>query len=181
MESSSEAKEPAFLRRLKQQHAPEDGARRERQLGRPERPKRLQMGGDDEEDDAPTYVDADTNEVITSSDYQKLVGEPASGSKDAARGADEVHETTATATGEVSQKIDAPDAEQASVAQVGERRRKRVGKVVGEDDEDNVSKDRKGEKGNNEEADSKMPSKISNKSSAKKTRKKIKLSFDDNS
>ncbi|KAI9886340.1 MAG: hypothetical protein M1823_001848 [Watsoniomyces obsoletus] len=174
-----EAKEPAFLRRLKQQHAPEDGARRERPVGRPDRPKRLQMG-DDDEDDAPTYVDGDTNEVITSSDYQKLVGGPASDSQDAAQSAEEVKTTVAATTAtEVPVESDALNAGQANVAQVGERRKKRVGKVVGDDDDDDLSQEREREKGKGEETVSKVPPKGLDKSSAKKTRKKVKLSFDD--
>ena len=66
---SLESKEPAFLRRLRSEHAASDTGRHERPLARP---RKLGDAGKFD-DDGPTYVDEQNHEVITRDAYEALV------------------------------------------------------------------------------------------------------------
>ncbi|KAI9747037.1 MAG: hypothetical protein M1835_002251 [Candelina submexicana] len=65
-------KEPSFLRKLKGEYGAGDSHRHERPTARP---RKQQTGEDD--DDGPTYVDEESNETISKSQYDALVGKPA--------------------------------------------------------------------------------------------------------
>jgi hypothetical protein len=64
-----EAKEPAFLRRLRNETTSgRDADRHERQIARPKRTK-----GADDDDDGPTYVLEEGNKSLTKAEYEALI------------------------------------------------------------------------------------------------------------
>ncbi|KAK4696515.1 hypothetical protein P7C71_g1414, partial [Lecanoromycetidae sp. Uapishka_2] len=63
-----ESNEPAFLRQLRGQHGNVDSARHERPLARPKKQVK-----DGEEDDQPTYVVEDTQDILSKTDYESLL------------------------------------------------------------------------------------------------------------
>ncbi|GAD93210.1 conserved hypothetical protein [Paecilomyces variotii No. 5] len=150
-----EAKEPPFLQRLKSQYGGANSSRHERPIPRP---RRLQK---DEDDDAPTYVDEETNEVISKEEYESLVqGEKGDGSQDEAK--DE------TASAPAKEKADQAESEtgtqqKQNIAEIGGPKKRKQGRVVGEEDAPDS-----GER--QESSSSRKP---------KQKKKKIKLSFDE--
>lgn len=62
-----EPKEPAFLRRLRNEHGGGDSARHERQL-----PRRKRHQAENDEEDLPAYVDGDSNNTISKAEYDAL-------------------------------------------------------------------------------------------------------------
>lgn len=172
---ATEKKEPNFLRRLREQNVSGDSARHERPIGRPDRPKRLQLGGPDDDEDEPTYVDEETNETVSREEYQTLLDQAPDVPKDAAENQDSVN----------SEAIDSPkkpsglDAAEVHVgksteklADVGDRRKKRVVKVIGDDDQGRDTRSEVVSDANAQEPDPRPPAKG-------RKKKRIKLSFDE--
>ncbi|KAF2103476.1 hypothetical protein NA57DRAFT_72451 [Rhizodiscina lignyota] len=150
---SYEAKEPAFLRRLRGEVAGSgDSDRHERQIARPKRLKK-----DDEEDDGPTYVIEESGDTVSKADYEAMLAKDEEGPD-----ADE------TSKGPDGEAADAKEKSKQQVAEAGQGMKKRkVGKVIGTAEEDD------GSPGD----DKKEPAKKMAKKPRKKT--KIKLSFED--
>ncbi|KAJ5312600.1 hypothetical protein PENANT_c007G08885 [Penicillium antarcticum] len=149
-----DAKEPAFLQKLRGQYGSNAG-----RLERPAvRATRLKVNKDDD-DDEPTYVDEESNEVISKEDYKNLVRESG-----------QTEESNDTPKDKPAGDTDkpGPSSKQSNLTEVGGQRKRKQVKVVGE--ESTASEDKKTE---TEEAQPKAPTK-----KAKKT-KKIKLSFDE--
>lgn len=123
-----DAKEPAFLQRLKGQYGNTSGG-----LERPisQRPRRVR---DDNEDDGPTYVDAESNEVITKEDYKAMVNgggdqeseQPENGVKDKDAASEEA--------GNSKKKMEGSTSKQ-NIAEIGGPRKRKQAKVVGNEDE----------------------------------------------
>lgn len=169
--------EPAFLRRLKGQIGGDDG-RHNVQIARPKR-DRLKTA---DEDDDPVIVD-EQGETVGKEEYERrLKGEDA--------------DATAMADSEASTKgpdaqtaQDAGQADRQKVTEIGDSKAKKrkVGKIVGGDEEDEVSRPlgakrpdaEKEEKGG---APSTSNAKVKGQDAPvtkKKKAKKIKLSFDE--
>ncbi|KAJ5209859.1 hypothetical protein N7449_004238 [Penicillium cf. viridicatum] len=147
-----DAKQPAFLQKLRGQYGDNTG-----RLERPAlRPTRLKVNKDDE-DEEPTYIDEESNEVISKEEYKALVGE------NGMKGEDEAGDSTKdTSTGDQDKsQAELSTSKQNNLTEVGGQRKRKQAKVVGED------------KAEVEEVQPKETSKKSKKP------KKIKLSFDE--
>lgn len=147
-----DAKQPAFLQKLRGQYGDNAG-----RLERPAlRPTRLKVNKDDD-DDEPTYIDEESNEVISKEEYKALVGE------NSPKGEDEAGDSTKdTSTGDQDKsQAELSISKQNNLTEVGGQRKRKQAKVVGED------------KAEVEEVQPKATSKKSKKP------KKIKLSFDE--
>ncbi|KAI9043401.1 DUF4604 domain-containing protein [Aspergillus affinis] len=154
-----EAKEPAFLQKLKGQYGDTSG-RLQQPISRPRRPK-----DDNGDDDEPTYVDEESNEVISKEEYEALVrggapkedesSEEKTVNKKDPSGADEGTQSTTEKDGPSKQNL----------AEIGGQKKRKQVKVIGEDKPE----------AENEELQPKEPA--SRKPKQKK--KKIKLSFDE--
>lgn len=149
-----DAKEPAFLQKLRGQYGSNTG-----RLERPAvRATRLKVNKDDD-DDEPTYVDEESNEVISKEEYKTLVRESG-----------QTEEDRDTPKDKPAGDEDKPEStsKQSNLTEIGGQRKRKQAKVVGE--ENTESEDKKIE---TEEAQPKAATK-----KAKKP-KKIKLSFDE--
>ncbi|KAI9793848.1 MAG: hypothetical protein M1816_007100 [Peltula sp. TS41687] len=125
-----EQNEPDFLRKLKQQYAGQDTPRQNRPSTIS---KRLQV---DAEDDDPTYVDAETNEVVTQDDYQTMTGRASEQVGDESQKATEEHDEQAGKLDTDRVKADESIVSQKeNVAEVGERKKRRAGKMIGKDED----------------------------------------------
>ncbi|KAJ9488023.1 hypothetical protein VN97_g5280 [Penicillium thymicola] len=147
-----DAKQPAFLQKLRGQHGDNTG-----RLERPAlRPTRLKVNKDDD-DDEPTYIDEESNEVISKEEYKVLVGE------NSPKGEGEAGDSAKDkSTGDQDKsQAELSTSKQNNLTEVGGQRKRKQAKVVGED------------KAEVEEVQPKATSKKSKKS------KKIKLSFDE--
>lgn len=156
-----DSKEPAFLQRLKSQYGNPTG-RLERPVARP------RLAKTDDDDDAPTYVDEESNEVLTKEEYEALVrGDDPQGTGKATDGAPpkqgleppEGDQTTDTA----------PPTSKQTVVDVGGPRKRKQAKVVGEEKEEKESST-----GRDRTPPKELPS-----TKPRGKKKKIKLSFDD--
>ncbi|EKV05741.1 ribosome assembly protein 1 [Penicillium digitatum] len=147
-----DAKQPAFLQKLRGQYGDNTG-----RLERPAlRPTRLKVNNDDD-DDEPTYIDEDSNEVISKEEYKAMVGE--SGPKEEGEAGDSAMDNS---TGDhVKSQTEASISKQNNLTEIGGQRKRKQAKVVGED---------------KAEAKEVQPKAASKKS---KKPKKIKLSFDE--
>lgn len=115
---------------------------------------------DNDEDDAPVYVDEESNEVISKEDYQALVGETASQQ-------DGAFTDQAVEGEDRTQPPKEPTAKQSNLTEVGGQKKRKQAKVVGEDKpEAEVAKE--------SEEKPKAPA-----ARKPKKAKKIKLSFDE--
>lgn len=153
-----EAKEPAFLQRLRGQYGTGDTSGR---LERPAvRPRKAKDPKDDEEDE-PVYIDEESNEVITKEEYKALAkGETANESE----GTTQDQSTTEESFKQGEQ------GKQSNLTEVGGQRKRKQAKVVGEESKaepEDASKD------------SKDAPKAAEKPKKSKKAKKIKLSFDE--
>ncbi|KAL1863389.1 hypothetical protein Plec18167_000483 [Paecilomyces lecythidis] len=150
-----EAKEPPFLQRLKSQYGGANSGRHERPIPRP---RRLQK---DDDEDAPTYVDEETNEVISKEEYEFLVrGEKGDESQDEAK-----DETASGPAKDADQAESETGAQQKqNIAEIGGPKKRKQGRVVGEEDTPESTERRQ------ESSSSRKP---------KQKKKKIKLSFDE--
>jgi len=128
---STEANEPNFLRKLRNQQAGKDTDRHERQIARPKRTK-----ADANDDDGPTYVGEDSNNTLSKEEYQALLAGKSGETGDTALQAPEsVAETSfqdvsnATNEGEVAQKSQ-------EIVEIGKNQKKRrAAKMIVADDE----------------------------------------------
>ncbi|KAJ0418404.1 hypothetical protein BJY00DRAFT_287733 [Aspergillus carlsbadensis] len=152
-----DAKEPAFLQRLRGQYGGSSGG-----LERPvsQRPRRLR---DDTEDDAPTYVDAESNEVVSKEEYEAMVkGEDDKSGKD-----DDKSAETTTRDGEADAKKATATSKQ-NLAEIGGPRKRKQAKVVTDEVQDGESEDTRPK-----DTGPRKPTQ------EKKKKKKIKLSFEE--
>lgn len=155
-----DSKDPPFIQRLKGHYGSTTG-RLERPIARPRKQKK------DDEDDEPTYVDEESNEVISKEEYEALVQE--SNPKDDEHPEQEPadKEQNATGSGEKDNTDTGKDvpASKQNVAEIGGPKKRKQAKVVGEDNkEPEVGEEQR------EAPAVRKP---------KQKKKKIKLSFDE--
>ena len=159
---TTESKEPAFLQRLRGEYGGEGSGRHERPLARP----RKLRDPNDLDDDAPTYVDEQNQDVVSKEAYETLI------SKGESTVPDSAESPPLEATKEIVQAASADKAlEQDSrtrndIAAIGGSRKRRQAKVVQAEDEAIQASHMQ-----STEKDGKA-------SDRRKTRKKIKLSFE---
>lgn len=158
--TSPETKEPPFLQKLRGQYGGTSG-RLERPVARPRRPKV------NDDDDEPTYIDEESNEVISKDEYNALVhGSNQKEEAPAIQAPEPDKPATKTDTDEGKGDEQPPTSKQ-NLAEIGGPKKRKQAKVVGEDsvpeEERSMGNDSKKSK----------PKKKSEK------KKKIKLSFDD--
>lgn len=122
--NSIEAKEPAFLQKLRGQYGTTSG-RLERPAARPRKPK----DGNDN-DDEPVYVDEESNEVISKEEYQALVGGSAT-QKEGEASLDD--QSTVGGEDKTRTQKEPNAAKQSNLTEVGGQRKRKQVKVVGED------------------------------------------------
>jgi hypothetical protein len=127
------------------------------------RPRRLQK---DEDYDAPTYVDEETNEIISKEEYETLVrGDKGEGSQE-----EREHPNDETTSTPAREGADKPNSEteatqqKQNIAEIGGPKKRKQGRVVGEEDAPDEAERRQ------ESSSSRKP---------KQKKKKIKLSFDE--
>ncbi|KAI4719976.1 hypothetical protein E4T48_03822 [Aureobasidium sp. EXF-10727] len=163
------ASQPAFLQRLRDQNsAITSTGRHEQPIARARLPK-----NNDDNDDAPTYVVEGSSETLTKAEYEKLaLGDDDSNGEAEAKFSEVKDLVTGELTGDEPKASGAlPDGDDAPVrasvtVDAGTATKKRkVGKVVGADDEDSANK--------TPNKDESKPKKL------KKKGKPIKLSFGD--
>lgn len=163
-----EAQEPAFLRRLREQNSGRSAdGRHERPVARARKPKA------DDEEDAPAYVDENSNETLSKAEYEALLKTESKPLAAETSGASNVHEDeTPGVTGEltgsepkVAGALPVEEKEESSTkeATVGSKKRKSA-KVISNDE-------------GQDDEDAQKPTTASKKQ--KKKGKTIKLSFDD--
>ncbi|PYH87988.1 hypothetical protein BO71DRAFT_366229 [Aspergillus ellipticus CBS 707.79] len=152
-----EAKQPAFLQRLQNQYGDTSG-RLERPISRPRKAKNT------DDDDGPTYVDEESNEIISKEEYEALVR--GDGETDPKKDAEDKG-PSGSGAGEDGKGGDegAASASKQNVAEIGGPRKRKQAKAIGDEapaaeTEETPKKD----------AGSRKP---------KQKKKKIKLSFDD--
>lgn len=120
------------------------------------RPTRLKVNNEDD-DDEPTYLDEESNEVISKEEYKALVGESSP------KGEDEASSSAKdNSTGDQDKfQTELSTSRQNNLAEVGGQRKRKQAKVVGEDNAE--------------------PKEVQPKVTSKKSKKpkKIKLSFDE--
>ena len=159
---AAESKEPAFLRRLRGEVGGQDSARHERPLARPRKPKTP----NEDDDDAPTYVDEDSHDVVSKDEYEALIEKEGSIKPGC--------ETAADTLSDADHKRQEPSASNGAseaatprehVATIGSSSKRRLAKVIGEEETQPGEQDE-------------VQSKRSQKPKAKRS-KKIKLSFDE--
>ncbi|OKL58030.1 hypothetical protein UA08_06581 [Talaromyces atroroseus] len=151
-----ERNEPAFLRKLRGQYG--DGDSR-RPTHRPRKAK------ENDDEDAPVYVDEETNEALSKEDYESLLNGTEAKGETAGHGAEEGKESTNPAAKSAEQVSNEEAKTQQNLAEIGTAQKKRRKAKVIHDEE--VAEDESRHKVNP----------AAPKPSAK--RKKIKLSFDE--
>ena len=158
----AESKEPAFLRKLRSEYGGGDSSRHERPLARARKPKDPK----DLDDDAPTYINEHSQDVVSKEAYEAMISkdEPAAPNQTesphrAEIGGDVQKETYS------EQSAEKPISKEAT-ASIGNSRRKRLAKVVG-DDSDIIQTSNKQDTEEKPERSKRV-----------KRSKKIKLSFD---
>ena len=151
------------MQRLRSEYGGGDSGRHERPVARARKPKDPK----DLDDDAPTYVDEQSQDVVSKEAYEAMISKdkPAASNQtdtpDRAEMGDDTHKgTTRKRTAEKSIPTEA-------TASIGKSRRKRLAKVVGDDSETI-------QKGNQEDREESPE-----RSKRVKKSKKIKLSFDE--
>ncbi|KAL4998677.1 hypothetical protein BDV10DRAFT_185060 [Aspergillus recurvatus] len=118
-----DAKEPAFLQRLRGQYENTSSG-----LERPlQRSRRVR---DDNDDDGPTYVDAESNDVISKEDYEAMVNcgdpetkQPENGVKDKDAAADQDGDSKRAESAPLKQ----------NVTEIGGPRKRKQAKVIGDE------------------------------------------------
>lgn len=162
--SLPEAKEPAFLQKLRGQYGNSSG-----RLERPAaRPRKVKDSKDDDDDDEPVYIDEESNEVISKEEYRALTGDSTTEKEGDAtlKGQSTTEGKDKTHTQEMS-----TTAKQNNLTEVGAQRKRKQAKVVGEDKEEG-EQTRPGNEP--DEAQPKAPA-----TRKPKKAKKIKLSFEE--
>ncbi|KAE8356717.1 hypothetical protein BDV28DRAFT_126446 [Aspergillus coremiiformis] len=155
-----EAKEPAFLQRLRNQYGGTSG-RLERPIARPRRQK-----DDHGDDDEPTYVDEESNEVISKEEYEALLRESNKEAEDTEKDAPDQEQVTPqdNQEGKASAEKGTPISKQ-NMAEIGGPKKRKQAKVIS-GDEPPAEK----EETTQTDTGSRKP---------KQKKKKIKLSFDE--
>ena len=159
-----ESNEPTFLRRLKAEYAGGDSARHERPLARPR--KQLKDG---EDDDQPIYVVEGSEDILSKAEYEALMEHTNDKERDenGCASSPQPHiEAGKLVEGSNEVSEDIAPAKQKSAA-IGGSNKRRIAKVIGEDDNDG---------GPNQGKKTSVPP--TKKSKAKKG-KKVKLCFDE--
>ncbi|MCJ1402751.1 hypothetical protein MMC11_005972 [Xylographa trunciseda] len=155
-----ESKEPAFLRRLKNEYGGGNSDRHERPSARP----RKQKHSEDDEDE-PTYVDEDSNDTLTKAEYEAILKEEQVMSEEQHSESLELHNDSKITHDAAVNIANETSTRKELVAAIGGTGKRRVAKVIGDDDLDQ----------NGQEL---VPETKAGKRSSKKP-KKIKLSFND--
>jgi hypothetical protein len=159
---TTEAKEPAFLQKLRGHYGDTSG-----RLERPSpRPRKLK-DKNDEDDDAPVYVDEESNEVISKAEYEALVG-GGTDQKDNEASTKDTHTENEQASAQT--QTGTSTAKQSNLTEVGGPRKRKQAKIVGENEDKEKSEEK-------QEADEAQPKAAALRKSKKA--KKIKLSFDE--
>ncbi|OJD15048.1 hypothetical protein AJ78_04671 [Emergomyces pasteurianus Ep9510] len=156
---SYDKREPAFLRKLRSEYGDGSGFRNDRPNPRPTKMK------DGDDDDAPTYVDEESNEVISKAEYDALVrGDRDNKTEENSKNIGDENEQTKSGhegDGDVQGKPQGGKAKpKQHFAEIGGAKKRKQAKVIGED--------ATGEEVRKPSAPRKT-----------KLKKKIKLSFDD--
>ncbi|TKA82340.1 hypothetical protein B0A49_00081 [Cryomyces minteri] len=134
-----DANEPAFLRKLRAQHAGNDD-RHERPLARPKKAK------NEYEDDGPTYVD-ESNDTLSKAEYDALISgrdakaDSLKGGKDGGEESEEAPKAASHADGKGERNggEEGPAASKQRVTEVGAVRKKRKAvKIIGQSDDEQV-------------------------------------------
>lgn len=164
--------EPAFLRKLREQHG---GPRNNVQAPRPKK-DRLRTGDDDE--DEPVILD-ESGENVAKEDWEGMLKREKDG--EAADGVNEGDEGSEQKAGEsTTNSANAGVREAQKVAEIGAAKKRKVGKVIGEQEgEDDSSGKRTSDAAKSTSEQSSKPQTGSITAKAKKKAKKIKLSFDE--
>jgi hypothetical protein len=183
-----EKKVPAFLQRLQGQYTGDERNSAAQQRLQ-QRPKKLKNGEDD--DDAPTYVNEESGEVVGKEEYERLVrGEDGEEEEqeDGGIGEEIGKLTDGDEKGERSEKDGGDKLAEQKIAEIGAGRKRKMGKIVGGDEDGDGKVDGKTRaatsgntaKGGNETG-SKEKATDHKKTSTKGKggKKKIKLSFDE--
>ncbi|KAH0547512.1 hypothetical protein FGG08_000237 [Glutinoglossum americanum] len=156
-----ELKEPSFLRKLRNQQGGGDSHRHERPLARPKRDR------DGDGDDEPTYVDEESNNILSKAEYAALLGSEGGGGS---KVESQVTDNAAHSHGEKGKMADGSEDTSASkeiIAGIGERKKRKAGKTVGVELQ-------------NDESEGADKSKVDKTKSGNKPKKmkKVKLSFE---
>jgi len=125
------------------------------------RPQKARDNNDD--DDAPVYVDEESNEVITKEEYRALVGGTANQTEDGTK-------DQPTEKEDKTEPPKEPTAKQSNLTEVGGQKKRKQARVVGED--------KPGAEEAKPESEGKPKASASASRKPKKA-KKIKLSFDE--
>ena len=151
---------PPFLQKLQNVNASLDG-RHEYAIARPKRARDAQ----DVEDDAPAYVDEETNHTLSKNEYAALVER-----KEEDQKLEDAPVNTSTTP------VDAAlPREEEKIATIGAAKKRKLGRTIaGDDDDDDISKAVK-----EVDALTGTKAKADNIAKAKKKGKKIKLSFNE--
>ena len=159
-----ETKEPSFLRKLKSEYGG-GSSRHERPLARPRRQK-----AEDEEDDGPTYVQEETQDMISKEEYAVMLDRDRNIVRDE-KNPESVEGNPVQCTDlDVDKELSTRQRtqKQQQLAVIGAPKKRKMTKVVGDDQ----SKSSFGEAQRINESTELI-------TKPKKSKKKIKLSFDD--
>ena len=165
LNSPIESKEPNFLRKLRSEVGRGISDRHERPLARPK------MQKNEDEDDQPTYVDEDSHDTISKADYDTLTSRSNDHTEE--HGQDlAIKRPLNQSNGNLEKDVDKsneprlPDTTNQGMTVIGTSYKKRLAKIVVEDDDRRETEQRK-----DLYSDGKKPK-------VKKS-KKVKLSFDE--
>ncbi|MCJ1256128.1 hypothetical protein MMC24_003948 [Lignoscripta atroalba] len=157
---SYESQEPSFLRKLKSEYGGDVSGRHERPLARPRKLK------DEADDDGPTYVDEGSHNTISKVEYEAMLNGDGNTVDDG--GAEIISKTVDTSKIQprsVDESIGSGNFKEQKVAGIGSSGKRRIAKVIGEDEH---LSEMKGEG---------KASAVGKR--AKKPKKRIKLSFEE--
>lgn len=164
LSGSVESNEPSFLRKLKGQYGGGGAVRHERPLARPKKPK------DEDEDDAPTYVVEESHNTMTKAEYEALLNQTAPQKRDEQREdfPNKPEDSTENAADEEPESTQKRANVKQQVASIGATTKRKSVKIIS-DNSVKVNDDRGHES-------SAVPLTTSK---TKQTKKKVKLSFDE--
>ena len=159
--ATTEPKEPAFLRRLRNEHNCGDSARHERPLLRQKR-----HHAEDDEEDLPAYVDGDSNNTISKAEYDAIYTDAGKMQVEADASAESLSQPHAAEMDDVSEAEKSSHVVQFKQPEVsiGGGPKRKLAKVIAEA----------------EDGDSSLPfNRIASKKKRKKKSQDVKLSFDE--
>lgn len=160
--ATTEPKEPAFLRRLRNEHRCGDSSRHERPL-----PRQKRHQAEDDEEDLPAYVDGDSNNTISKATYDALYTDAGKMQVEADASAESLSRPHAAEMDDVSEAEKSGHVVQVKQPEVsiGGGSKRKLAKVIAESPED---------------GNSSLPfNRIVSKKKRKKKSQDVKLSFDD--